>query len=359
MKIAIVLNNISGIGGVERVVSSFSNQLYSRYDCEIHIISLFSNNHSDVFYHINSNIRLIHLGQKNLKNVRVFKEFLGLKKQEYDYILCCSVSISTLVFVTKILSGSSAKIYAWEHSQYEHSSASIKRLRRIIYPYLDRVITLSQHDGNIFGQYLKNVSVIPNFKPFTSNKISDHKNQTLISVGRLGYEKGFDMLIDAYNLIHDQIGEWKLEIYGEGKEYDTLSAKIKSYALEDKVFLKPFTPNIMEKYLDSSIFICSSRSESFSMVIIEAMECGLPCVSFNCKIGPKEIISEGLDGFLVDTFNIQNLANKIKLLIDDTELRIKMGMNAKKKSKRYNAEDIMYNWEKVLKLEKIKMERLI
>ena len=351
-KIAIVLNNISGKGGVERVVTSLSNQLYNKYHCEIHIISLFSTNESEIFYDINSNIKVIHLGNKNLKSVRVFKQFLECNKQKYNYMLCCSVPISVLTLFSKIFGKTSTKIYAWEHSQYEHASYIIKAIRRIIYPFLDGIITLSQHDGNIFRGYLKNVFVIPNFKPFISNQTSNYKNHTLISVGRLSYEKGFDMLIDAFNLIHDQIGDWKLEIYGEGKEYDALSEKIKLYGLENKIFLKTFTSNIMEKYLNASIFICSSRSESFSMAIIEAMECGLPCISFNCKIGPQEIISDGIDGFLVDCFDIEELANKIKLLINDYTLRMNMGVNAKKKAKQYDVEVIMHHWEKILGLEK-------
>lgn len=353
MKISIILNDISGIGGVERVVTNLSNELQKKYDCEIHIISLFSNNQSEVFYSINHGIKVMHLGNKNLRNFSVFKQFLELHKQNYDYMLCCSVSISTLAFISKVIGKTTTKIYAWEHSQYEHSSRVIKGIRRVIYPYLERVVTLTQHDGDVFGSYLKNVSVIPNFKSFTSNQTANYKNHNLISVGRLGHEKGFDMLIDAYHLIHDKVGDWKLEIYGEGKEYNALNEKIKLYGLENKVFLKPFTSNIMEKYLNASIFICSSRSESFSMVIIEAMECGLPCISFDCKIGPQEIISEGIDGYLVAPFDIKELSTKIELLINDFSLRANMGTNAKEKSKKYNVEDILQHWERIFGLERV------
>jgi glycosyltransferase involved in cell wall biosynthesis len=359
LKISIILNNISGKGGVERVVTSLSNQLYNRYHCEIHIVSLFSNDKSDIFYETNSNTQVIHLGNKSLKNVRVLKQFLELNKQKYDYMLCCSVSISTIALVSKIIGKTSTKLYAWEHSQYEHASNSIKGLRRVIYPYLDRIITLSNHDGNVFSKYIKNVSVIPNFKPFTSSKTSNYNNNILITVGRLEHEKGFDMLIDSFNLIQDQIGDWKLEIYGEGKEYHSLVERIKSYRLENKVSIKPFTPKIKEKYLNSSIFVCSSRSESFSMVLIEAMECGLPCISFNCKIGPKEIISDDIDGFLVEPCDINELSNRMHLLIMDHNLRVKMGFNAKKKSKKYDVEGTMQLWERILELEKEKMGNLI
>lgn len=353
MRISIILNNICGVGGVERVVTNLANELFRRYGCQIHIISLFSNPKQETtFYEIDKKVKVVHLGHKNFKNVRVVKDFLSISRQGYDHIICCSTLISLLVFATSFV-GNRAKLYAWEHSQYDHASYKVKFLRRMFYPYLDRIITLTQHDGALFSRYLKKVSVIPNFKSFESPKVSSHKNHTMISVGRLGYEKGFDMLIDAYNKINKKIGEWKLEIYGEGKEYNTLNQKIQSYGLEDKIFLKPFTPNIIEKYLNASVFICSSRSESFSMVIIEAMECGLPCVSFNCKIGPKEIISEGIDGFLVEPFDVDELAEKMKLLTNDVSKRVSMGENAKEKAKQYDVSSTMSIWEKVLKLEKL------
>ncbi|MCM2535835.1 glycosyltransferase family 4 protein [Neobacillus pocheonensis] len=358
MKISIILNNISGKGGVERVVTSLSNQLYNRYNCETHIISLFSNDESDIFYETNPNIEVIHLGNKSLKNVRVLRQFLDFNKQKYDYMLCCSVSISTIALFSKIIGKTSTKIFAWEHSQYGNASNSIKGLRRVIYPYLDRIIPLSNHDGNIFKKYIKNVSVIPNFKPFTTSQTSNFKNNTLITVGRLEHEKGFDMLIDSFNLIENQIGDWKLEIYGEGKEYHSLVERIKSYGLENKISIKPFTSKIKEKYLNSSIFVCSSRSESFSMVLIEAMECGLPCISFNCKIGPKEIISDGIDGFLVEPCDINDLSTRMEMLIKDSNLRVEMGFNAKKKSKKYDVEGTMQLWESILGIEKEKMGNL-
>ncbi|WP_026692799.1 glycosyltransferase family 4 protein [Peribacillus kribbensis] len=350
MKLSIVLNNIAGIGGVERVVTNFCNQLYEKYKCEIHIISLFSNNDSEIFYDLKREIKVIHLGNKNLKNIKVIRQFFKFKKENYNFMLCCSVSISLLALITKVLGNNSTKIIAWEHSQYDNTSPLTKRLRKISYPFLDHIITLSKHDRDIFKNYLGQVSVIPNFKSFKSKQVSNYTNHKIISVGRLGYEKGFDMLIEAINLIKDQMGDWILEIYGEGKEYDVLSHKISQYNLENKVFIRPFTPNIKEKYLDASIFICSSRSESFSMVIIEAMECGLPCISFNCKIGPQEIITEGVDGFLVGTFNIEELSNKIKILIQDSNLRVEMGANAKKKSSKYDVDMIMDDWEHMLSL---------
>ncbi|MEB2289969.1 glycosyltransferase family 4 protein [Priestia megaterium] len=354
MKISIILNNICGVGGVERVVTNLANELFQGYDCQIHIISLFSNpkETENTFYEIDENVKVIHLGHKNFKNIKIVADFLNIGRQNYDHIICCSTLISLLALVANF-GKKNNKVYAWEHSQYDHASYKIKFLRRMFYPYLDRIITLTKHDGALFSRYLKKVSVIPNFKSFESPKASSHKNHTMISVGRLGYEKGFDMLIEAYNNINTKIGDWKLEIYGEGKEYNTLKQKILSYRLEDKVFLKPFTPNIIEKYLNSSIFICSSRSESFSMVIIEAMECGLPCVSFNCKIGPKEIISEGIDGFLVEPFDINELSEKIELLINDASKRISMGENAKEKAKQYDVASTMSIWGEVLKLEKL------
>lgn len=353
MKIAIILNNITGVGGVERVVTGFSNQISKRYNCEIHIISILSKSGEKTFYHLERNVKVIHLGSENLKNFKIFRSFINLFKDNYDYILGCSTPVNILTLFTRLIRRSKSKLFAWEHSQFDNTSHVMKLVRRLFYPKLDSVITLSKHDGELFSEFVGNTIVIPNFKPFNTEKKSNLNKSKFISVGRLGYEKGFDMLIDAFYLIHKKLDGWKLEIYGEGKEYEKLNEKIKLYELEDKVLLLPFNPNIQEKYLDSSVFICSSRSESFSMVIIEAMECGLPCVSFDCKIGPKEIISNGDDGFLVNVFNIEELAEKMDLLAGDYHLRCEMGAKAKKKSKNYNANEIMSIWEKTLGLNKL------
>jgi glycosyltransferase involved in cell wall biosynthesis len=357
LRIAIILNNICGVGGVERVVTTLSNYLVRQYQCEIDIISLFSEKNQDIFYELDSQVQVIHLNNKNLKNLKVINQFYKLSKNTYNHILCCSTSIATLSLLIKLLNRNT-KIYAWEHSQYDHASKLTKLIRNAFYRYLDGIITLSKHDGLIFSERFKNVHIIPNFKPFVSKRVSSNLNKKLIAVGRLGFEKGFDMLIEAYNLAHVQLDDWVLEIYGEGAELSNLENKIRKYNLEDRVFLKPFTPNIKEKYLEASIYICSSRSESFSMVIVEAMECGLPCISFNCKIGPKEIISENVDGFLVNDFNINEMAQKIILLANNDSMRMKMGKNAKEKSKKFNVDNIINNWEVLLSLNKKKMVKI-
>lgn len=107
--------------------------------------------------------------------------------------------------------------------------------------------------------------------------------------------------------------------------------------------------NIKDKYLESSIMLLTSRSEGFGMVLIEAMECGLPCVSFDCPSGPADIIKNDEDGFLINLEDVNAMTDKISLLIENKELRKTMGEHAKKNVKRFSPDNIVRLWDELFK----------
>ncbi len=137
---------------------------------------------------------------------------------------------------------------------------------------------------------------------------------------------------------------WKLDIFGEGEDYDFLQQLILSKKLEHAITINPPTENIILEYLNSSVYVMSSRYEGFGMVLVEAMSCGLPCISFDCPDGPAEIIQNNEDGVIVENGNISLLAEKIKLLIHDEKFRIKIGKKAKENVKRFSPNIIMKEW---------------
>src|SRR5690606_29701346 len=168
----------------------------------------------------------------------------------------------------------------------------------------------------------------------------------VISVGRLVYEKGYDLLIRSWKIVTEKHPDWQLVIYyGSGELKDQLDALIGQLGLKNSLSIKPPVQNIVDKYLDSSIYVMSSRKEPFGMVLIEAMACGLPVVAYDCPDGPAEIITPGEDGFLVENEDVEKMAEKIILLIEDEKLRKELGENARKNVQRFAADVIMQKWE--------------
>lgn len=210
---------------------------------------------------------------------------------------------------------------------------------------LDAIVVLTQQDADDWKE-AKRVTVIPNAVPFdTCQEVSTLKNKQVIMVGRYNDAKGYDYLIPAWDIVHQRHPDWKLHVYGSGELHDLVVQWIQERHLEDTIILHDPVDNIKEKYLESSIAVLSSRYEGFSLVILEAMSCGVPIVSFDCPHGPRNIIQNGEDGLLVDYLNTQALANGICQLIEDESLRKRFGFNAKKNIGRFSRESVMRQWE--------------
>ncbi len=209
---------------------------------------------------------------------------------------------------------------------------------------LDRLVVLTQNDLKDWQLIQNNVIQIPNINPLINPVKSKKTAKRVLSLGRLDAQKGHDMLIDAWRLIARRFPTWTLEIYGQGEWYKKLQAQIINYNLQEKIILKGIVCNVEKVYCESSIFVLSSRYEGFGMVLIEAMSCGLPVVSFDCEHGPREIINDEHDGFLVEPNNIEMLADKICFLMENETSRISMGCNAIESVKRFSKETIMRKW---------------
>ena len=208
---------------------------------------------------------------------------------------------------------------------------------------LDALVVLTNQDKKDW-EHLLPVYVIPNSFPFYPEYPSTCENKQAIIVGRYNSAKGYNYLIDAWREVHKSYPEWIINIFGSGEYEDKVRKQINDYGLQDIVIMNNPTDTIMEEYLKSSIYVMSSVFEGFAMVLLEAMACGLPCVSFDCPYGPRNVITDGEDGFLVDYLNSKALADSICKLIENEALRKQMGKNGRNNVLRYSRENIMPQW---------------
>lgn len=356
MKLLYITNQVCGAAGLERVLSIKASYLVEKLGYEVHIITL-NQKDENLFYTFNKDIiyHNIVLQGNPIKYIKSYWSKIKTKVIEIkpDVISVCDDGLKafTLPYILKKYAPIIYERHVSKNVQLQTDNASIFQKLKTKFVYLTMGIAAKKFnkfivltDDNLKEWKLNNIMVIENplsFQPQNSSKL---KNKKVLVVGRHCFQKGYDRLLKSWQIITKKHPDWHLDIYGKFQEDNYYQNLASNLNLSKNVsFFKP-VKNIGEKYEEASIYAMSSRFEGFGMVLIEAMAYGVPCVSFNCPCGPKGIITEGKDGYLVQNGDIRGFADKIMRLISNDEERLRMGNEAKAKAKLYLPEYVVPKW---------------
>ena len=358
-------------GGVERVLTLKANYFAEHFGYDITII-LTDGKGKPFAYPLSDKIKVVHLDINfeelwtcsflkkifvYLKKQRIFKRRLTEELMRIRPDITVSLLRREINFINGIKDGSKKigelHVNRANYRNFEANDTNV--IKRIFERFwmknlvshlkrLDRFVVLTHEDGASWSE-LPKVEVIPDPLSFSPQVQSSLSSKRIIAAGRYVYQKGFDLLLHAWASVEKRCPDWELVIFGAGDRtpYERLSSEL----LLQRCSLNGPTADIEKEYLNSSLFAFSSRFEGFGMVLIEAMACGLPVVSFACPCGPKDIITDGIDGLLVENGNVSQLAEKIIYMIEHPEERARMGQKAKLKSEQYKIENLAQVWKRL------------
>ena len=373
IKIIICTPALYSAGGVERVVAVKANYFSEHLGYDVTII-VTEGNKGNSFFPLSDKVKVVNfgLGFEDLWNKPFLKKiYLYLVKQrKYKQLLTREllriqpdITITTLRreinFIHEIKDGS-RKIGELHLSRANYrgvedrESSSIKSLfskwwkKDVIsnLQRLDKFVVLNENAVMEWPE-LDNVTMIPDPLPLKMEEKSALQSKRIVTIGRYSYEKGYDFLLRIWALVEKKYPDWQLNVYGMGdptpyvKLMDELSVDPRRCHLNSSLV------DVESEYLRSSILVQPSRTEGFGLVLVEAMACGLPVVAFDCENGPRSLITDGEDGFLIPPYDVELFADRLMRLMDDEKLRTKMGEKGLMKSQQYHISKIASQWEQL------------
>ena len=368
-----------GYGGIENCISNLANSLVDDY--EVNIVSTYKLYEKPVFK-LNDKIKIKYLitdlkpnkqelkqSLKKLKLITFFKELkkslkvLKLKKNlMIEAIKNCDsdVIISTRDIHNNWLSkygrDKTLKI-GWEHNHHHNNKRYINKVTKSVLG-LDYFVLVSKDLTKFYSEKLKDKKVkcvyIPNSINFFPQEKAKLETENLISIGRLSHEKGYLDLIDIFKELHQKYPDSKLNIIGDGPDRKKIEKKIRDNKLEDYIILHGFQEKeYINKYLEkSSVYIMTSYTESFGLVLLEAFAYGIPCVAYSSAEGANEIISDNWDGYLIKDRDENKMVKRICELLSNRNRRLIMGANGIKKAQEFNTQKTKQKWIEIINRKK-------
>lgn len=354
--IVFFIYNISSVGGTERVASVIINELAKR-KYHVHVLSL-NGDPSNIFFPLEPNVKVTSLHMDGMKGIgKMFHSQRGIRRLVNSNHVDTFVTIESNMAIHSIpsLAFTGIQHVVWEHFNFKVSLglASRSLARQLSLCFADRVVTLTARDKQFWeqGAWVRNAQVchIPNPMFLEEQIVNEKPSKTVISVGRLTFQKGFDLLVDAWSQVPIQLRkEWKLLIIGDGEDKPLLEKKITELAIGDSIELVGATRKVFRYFEKASVYCLSSRFEGLPMVLLEALAFRLPIVAFDCDTGPDELIEHERNGILVEAENVNKMAQSLATLMADNNLRERMKNYKSQRLPMLELHQIIEQWDRIL-----------
>lgn len=362
MKILYITSVISTAGGVEKTLAAKSDYFIKKSNYQVEIV------YNEIvektpFYQFNKNVKLTNLRLNNGSLLYVFNYKKNIQKivdQNYPDIIVVTDNglkgflvpflLKTGTPILLEIHGSKTEIINYKTSFFELLKRKIHlKIKSLSITKFDQVVFLGEKSAAEWS--FDKAKIIPNALSFEPSERSKLTSKIAIAIARHSYEKGLDRLLPIWKEVSLQNPDWKLKIYGDFTEETTfLRNKIEKLQLQDSIELLPPVRDIEKVYKNASVFLMTSRFEGFGMALLEAMSFGLPVISFDCRIGPGNLIENNINGILIPDNDTELYILRLNSLIQNKELQKQLGANAINRASAYSKHKIMLLWEELFKV---------
>ena len=345
-------------GGIERVISTLANHF-----CEFMEVTILVKDNAYSHYRLSGNIKIISLdsnlyldmnnkfkrvaqaGINLLQSTAKLKHFLALNQYDLYYL---AHPLNVLEF--HLARGIDKQVIITEHGGINAYNIVYQKIKQWLYPKARCYVVPTSSDAKAYSELNLPVVYIPHFKSTMNYVRSQLSNKVVLSIGRMTEAKRQWIMIDLWDKIVNEhhIKDWQLHLVGNGNLYEHLNNKIITLGLQDYVKILPPVQDVERYYKSASVFMLTSHSEGFGMVLLEAISFGLPCISYDCPSGPRDIIKNEHNGYLIPMDDFESLKSALLKLINNKDTLIKLSNGAFESSSKWNDEVILNKWKKVL-----------
>lgn len=362
-QICFYLGDMSQIGGTERSAQLLANEMAKDTNYDIYFISKYSSKGDEPYFALDKRIKYQTLYRQKekrksvfsfIKRVRMLKQFV--KKHHIEVLINVETTIGIDTLLLEFICPKLKQIF-WDHFSTELNYADrweklLGRTRKLAVKYGEAYVTLTSEDADNIKRIRTNKSCIvsiPNICPFTPSKTEyNMKSKLLISVGNTIHTKGYDIALKTACGVFRKHPDCSWYIYGDGDEKKDLQDQAKALGIDDHVHFMGYADDLDDMYTQASIYIMTSRTEGFGLVLLEAQAHHLPTVAFDVPYGPRNIIEDNLNGFLCKPFDTDEMADKICELIENEEKRKTFSNNSQLNIDKFSAENVANKWKELL-----------